>query len=174
MTARAVVHGALVLMLAAGAAASAAGARAVSAQPAPPRPSAPAPLLAAARQLVLVTTPDWDTVRGTLEVFERADAGAWTPALALRSPVTIVVGRSGLAWDPSVVPPVAGPVKREGDGRSPAGVFALGTAFGFSTAADARWLKLPYREVTPTLECVDDAASADYNRLVDRAAVTPD
>jgi D-alanyl-D-alanine dipeptidase len=132
-------------------------------------------LLAAARQLVLVTTPDWNTVGGTLEVFERPDAGAWTAArAAARAPVPIVVGKSGLAWDPALAAPVTGPVKQEGDGRSPAGVFALGAAFGFARPADARWLKLPYLEVTPTLECVDDAGSADYNRLVDRATVTPD
>jgi L,D-peptidoglycan transpeptidase YkuD (ErfK/YbiS/YcfS/YnhG family) len=114
-------------------------------------------------------------VRGTLETFERTAGGAWQAVRGRgRGATTIVVGKSGTAWDPAIVAPVPGPVKAEGDGRSPAGVFALGTAFGFAKAADARWLKLPYTEVTSTLECVDDPASADYNRLVDRASVTPD
>ncbi len=86
----------------------------------------------------------------------------------------IVVGKQGTAWDPAVVPPVPGPIKAEGDGRSPAGVFSFGPAFGFARGADAAWLKLSYVEVSPTLECVDDPASAAYNTLVDRAAVEVD
>jgi D-alanyl-D-alanine dipeptidase len=153
---------ALVAAIGAGATASAGGARPVSATE----------LLTTARQMVLVTTPDWNSVAGSLRTFERPAPGQpWT---AVRAEVPIVVGKNGTAWDPGLVPPVAGPVKTEGDGRSPAGVFALGTAFGFARAAEARWLKVPYAEVTPTLECVDDSASADYNRLVDRASTTPD
>lgn len=155
----------VVVAIGAGATASAGGARPVSA----------ADLLAAARQMVLVTTPDWNTVQGTLRVYERAGTGPWLPArVAGGAPIAIVVGKSGTAWDPGVVPPVAGPVKAEGDGRSPAGVFALGAAFGFVRAADAKWTKLAYTELTPTIECVDDAGSGYYNTLTDRAAVTPD
>ena len=156
---------ALVVTIGAGATASAGGARPVS----------PAELLDAARQMVLVTTPDWNTVQGTLRVYERAGTGPWTPArVGGGAPIAIVVGKSGTAWDPAMVPPVAGPVKAEGDGRSPAGVFALGTAFGFAKAADARWTKLGYTELTPTIECVDDIGSGYYNTLTDRAAVSVD
>ncbi len=173
---------ALVVLCGAGATASAGGARAISAQAAPERPASPARLLTTARQMVLVTTPDWNAVQGRLEIFERAATGAWAPArvrsanrgTAAPTSITIVVGKSGTAWDPAIVAPIPGPVKAEGDGRSPAGVFALRTAFGFAPARDVTRLKLPYTEVTPTLECVDDPASADYNRLVDRASVTPD
>lgn len=155
----------------AGAPASAGGARPVSA----------ATLLASAKQMLVVTTPGWNAVTGTLAGYERGPDGAWREvrwraagSSAAVTRVAIVVGRSGLAWDPAVAPPVAGPTKAEGDGRSPAGVFGLGTAFGFVRAAEAAWLKLPYREVTPSLECVDDPASEFYNTLTDRAAVEPD
>lgn len=166
---RRVLLAALVVGGVAGATASAGGARPVSA----------ATLLASARQLIVVTTPDWSSVRGTLHAFDRGADGHWAPArLAGRDAaargVPIVVGKNGTAWDPAVAPPVKGPIKAEGDGRSPAGVFALGTAFGFARAADAAWLKLPYVEVTPTLECVDDPASGAYNTLADRAAIEPD
>ncbi len=167
-----VLFAALVAGCVAGAPASAGGARPVST----------AALLASARQMLVVTTSGWNDVSGTLVGFERGADGAWRevrwrtderPATTLRE-VTIVVGKSGTAWDPAVVAPVPGPIKQEGDGRSPAGVFALGTAFGFAKAAEASWLKLPYREITPTLECVDDPASEFYNTLTDRAAVEPD
>ncbi len=163
---------ALVLGLLAGASVLAGGAR----------PPSPASLLASARQMLVVTTPDWTSVRGTLFGFERRRDGAWGAARwaagARRDEaahgVPIVVGTEGTAWDPGVVAPVAGPIKAEGDGRSPAGVFALGTAFGFSPAAEAAWLTLPYRAITPTLECVDDPASEFYNTLTERGSVAVD
>ena len=131
----------------------------------------PAPrVLEAARQLLVVTTIDWDAVAGELRRYQRASAdGTWQ---AVGVPVGIVVGKSGTAWDPAVRPSIPGPIKREGDGRSPAGAFALGTAFGLAPPAEASWLRLPYVQEVATLECVDDAASAHYNRLVDRAAVS--
>jgi D-alanyl-D-alanine dipeptidase len=131
-------------------------------------PALPEPL-AEARQLLLVTTPDWNTVAGELRRFERAEPGAsWTPVAA---PVRIVVGRNGMAWDPTREPVLEGPTKREGDGRSPAGVFTLGTAFGLADPGEAGWLKLPYVQEVATLECVDDPGSRHYNQLVDRATV---
>jgi len=144
-------------------------ARAAAPSTAATDPGAPPALLRAAEQLLVVTTPNWDTVAGELRRYARRGTDtAWQPVGA---PVTIVVGRSGTAWDPALTPVVPGPVKREGDGRSPAGVFALGTAFGLAAPAEAAWLRLPYVQEIPTLECVDDPASVHYNRLVDRATV---
>jgi D-alanyl-D-alanine dipeptidase len=136
---------------------------------APTDPSGPPALLRDAEQLLVVVTPDWDTVTGELRRYERpSPSGDWR---AVGAPVTIVVGKSGTAWDPALTPVVPGPVKREGDGRSPAGVFALGSAFGLAAPAEAAWLTLPYVQEVPTLECVDDPASVHYNRLVDRSTV---
>ena len=130
------------------------------------------PLLARARQMVLVITPGWDAVAGELRRFERRPEAAWTPAGAA---ARIVVGRSGVAWDPAADRVTPGPIKREGDGRAPAGVFALGTAFGFAANAEAAWLKLPYLPVTEGIECIDDPASAVYNQIVDRRRIaSPD
>ncbi|HEX8557816.1 MAG TPA: L,D-transpeptidase family protein [Pyrinomonadaceae bacterium] len=130
----------------------------------------PAPL-DRARQLIVVTTRDWDAVGGVLRRFERRGAGrAWTQVGA---DVPVAVGRTGLAWGVGVAGagPAGGPRKREGDGKAPAGVFRLGRAFGFAPRAQAAWLRTPYTELTPTTECVDDAASRHYNRIVDRAAL---
>ncbi|GJG85899.1 hypothetical protein tb265_10800 [Gemmatimonadetes bacterium T265] len=135
-----------------------------------------------ARQLVVVTTAGWDTTAGVLRRYTRADAaGRWR---AVGAPVPVVVGRAGLAWDAGAVavaataaPPAgasaaaaSGPRKREGDGRSPAGVFPLDTAFGFA-GRSALGARLPYVALGPQSECVDDSASAYYNTVVDRAAV---
>ncbi len=150
--------------------------RAPSTVPAPtpvaPVPSvAPASPLGASRQLVVVVTPAWDSTSGTLRRFERGDTGApWKP---VGEPVPVVVGRTGLAWDAgSPLPPAGAQVKREGDGRSPAGAFPLETAFGFEPAAAASWVRMPYLSLTPGTECVDDDVSSHYNTLVDRTAVS--
>jgi L,D-peptidoglycan transpeptidase YkuD (ErfK/YbiS/YcfS/YnhG family) len=126
--------------------------------------------LAGSRQVVLVTTPAWDSARGTLRRFERKGAGAgWTQ---VGGEFAVVVGRSGLGWGAGVVEAGgAGPSKREGDGRAPAGVFPLTRAFGFAGAGEAAWLRVPYTPLPPSVECVDDAASAHYNRVVDRSDV---
>lgn len=131
-----------------------------------------------ARQLLVVTTPGWDAVEGTLQRYERGSQVE--PWRRVGAPVAIVVGKTGLAWGIGV--PVAAvdglrmagdPVKKEGDGRSPAGVFRLGTAFGVAEQP-LEGLKLGYVPLTPTVECVDDGASHSYNRLVDRGKVAVD
>lgn len=126
--------------------------------------------LAGSRQLILVTTPDWSSVRGTLRRFERRGTRAeWTQ---VGEAFDIVVGRNGLGWGAGLVETEgAGPSKREGDGRAPAGIFRLTRAFGFASAGDAEWLRVPYTPLTPGVECVDDTASAQYNRVVDRSGV---
>lgn len=126
--------------------------------------------LAGAEQLVVVVTPDWNATEGTLRRFARTDAdGAWRPEGDV---IPIVVGRTGLAWgDETLRADASQPVKREGDGKSPAGAFPLDTAFGFAPRADLSWMRLPYVALTPTSDCVDDEASAYYNTVVDRAAV---
>jgi D-alanyl-D-alanine dipeptidase len=129
----------------------------------------PPPLLQSARQLILVVTPDWNAVQGSLRRFERpGPAEPWRPVGA---PGAIVVGKNGTARDPLMTPAIPGPTKQEGDGRSPAGVFSLGRAFGFASPPDAAWLKLPYVPVVEGVECVDDPASTVYNQIVDRRTV---
>lgn len=128
----------------------------------------PAPL-ARSRQLIVVTTRDWAEVGGTLRRFERRGLkGAWAQA---GEAVRVVVGRNGLGWGVGLSEAAAaGPSKKEGDGKAPAGVFALGPAFGFATRAEASWLRLSYTPLTPSVECVDDVASRRYNLIVDREA----
>lgn len=146
-----------------------AGTHVPSAPVTPAAQRAPTPL-DGARQMVLVVTPGWDSTAGTLRRFEReSDGKAWRPVGAV---VPIVVGRTGVAWDDSQVRAEAGePVKREGDGRSPAGAFALDTAFGFDVRQIVSWVRLPYVQLRTTTECVDDSRSVHYNTIVNRDSV---
>ena len=113
-----------------------------------------------AQQLVLVVTPDWNATRGTLRTYTRDGAG-WR-AESLVTPVTI--GRSGAAWGAGLHPAQNdGPTKHEGDGRSPAGVFAIGTAFGY---APSEPLAMPYRALDAEDYCIDVSGSPFYNHIV--------
>ena len=64
-----------------------------------------------------------------------------------------------------------GPEKHEGDGKAPAGIFALGPAFGYAPADSVRWIRLPYVHSRPSVKCVDDPASVRYNRLVNQDTI---
>lgn len=132
----------------------------------PPPETVPAGL-AEARQLVLVVTPSWDAPYGTLRAYYRGMTGAtWGQALP-ETPVG--VGRSGLGWGRGLHggPRSDGPAKREGDGRAPAGAFSLPQAYAAPGAPGSPGF--PVRTITPALQCVDDTASAHYNRVVDAA-----
>ena len=70
------------------------------------------------------------------------------------SPMRAMVGRSGIA-----------PLneKREGDGRTPSGTYALVLAFGYAPSIGT---KLSYRQTTQNDFWVDDVNSSQYNQWV--------
>lgn len=132
---------------------------------------AASPIPPQSRQLVLAVTPGWDHTQGRVVLYERPGSGtAWRQIADLGS---ASFGRSGLAWGRGLHPPAQdGPLKKEGDGRSPAGVFLLRGAAGY--APDRPALRIPYREATGGLRCVDDARSRFYNQWVVEGAVEKD
>ena len=63
-----------------------------------------------------------------------------------------------------------GPKKIEGDNRAPAGVFNLGTAFGYAERAPFKtW---PYLPLTTDIVAVDDPQSRHYNQLIDTRKIS--
>lgn len=138
-------------------------------------PAGASPVPATARQLIVGVVDGWDAVPVQLARYERSsDGGAWTPA----GPGWTGVVGSGVAWGRGLHgegPPAGqtGPQKQEGDGRSPAGVFALNGAYGYAKAppAGARW---SYTPVDASWHCVDDSASKVYGTIVDADEVAKD
>ncbi|GEM_PF-304797 len=127
--------------------------------------------LSSIKELLVVTTKGWNTSTGLLHRFERADTqSAWNE---FGPPIPAVIGRNGLGWGRGLTTPgnLPGPIKHEGDGRSPAGVFRLSSAFGLAEPAQASAIRLPYQPLTSLIECVDDVKSVHYNSIVDRGRV---
>ena len=116
------------------------------------------------RQLVLVTTPAWDSNHGTLQSYERS-ADGWRQ-VGVAAPV--MIGRAGAAWGLGLHSAQPGVQKREGDGRAPAGVFAIGSAFGYASNANTA---LPYAAMQASHYCIDVNESPLYNRIVDADVV---
>jgi L,D-peptidoglycan transpeptidase YkuD (ErfK/YbiS/YcfS/YnhG family) len=69
-------------------------------------------------------------------------------------PFDAVIGRNGFAPQGE---------KREGDGRTPSGIYPLKTAFGYDETIKT---KMPYRQALADDIWVDDPNAADYNHWV--------
>lgn len=120
------------------------------------------------------TTADWDAVTAELRLWQR-DGATWKQVGdAWRG----VVGRAGTGWGSGLhgrgAPSGhAGPIKHEGDGRSPAGVFALTSTFGYASAAP-EGSTIGYQQLDANWKCVDDPASREYNKILDERTTTID
>jgi D-alanyl-D-alanine dipeptidase len=129
------------------------------------------PIVKTVTQLVVVRSADFDAWRAELQRYARSASGAWQ---AVSEPISVVLGRAGYAWGDGVHGSGApdgrpGPLKREGDGRSPAGVFAIGTVHGYAAKAPEGSL-LAYEQASAQQRCVDDPRAAEYNRIVEAGA----
>ncbi len=101
------------------------------------------------QQLVVVRVADWQANTGTLQRFERT--GDHWQAIAV--PFAVSIGKNGSAWGMGLHPPQnTGPQKIEGDGKAPAGIFSIGTGFGYASALNT---KLDYQAMTDTDWSVD-------------------
>ncbi len=119
-------------------------------------------------QLLIVTSESWRADHGILSRWEKR-GGHWRQ---VGRSVPVLLGKNGMAWGRGIDGKIAGkgPVKREGDGRSPAGIFGLPFLFG-EGESDFRY---PYRRMTRFSRCVDDPRSRSYNRIVDRRKAAAD
>ena len=139
----------------------------VTAQVKKPGPAAVKVPFAESLQAVLVTTKDWNTTIGVARLYERkTQRDKWK---AVGESFPIVVGRTGLAWSQDSAPERATEFKKEGDGKSPAGMFPL--TFAFGSAVKPEQLTFPYTRLEAQTECVDDVNSTHYNKVVGRQKV---
>ncbi|MDA0767515.1 MAG: hypothetical protein O3A92_11915, partial [Verrucomicrobia bacterium] len=110
-------------------------------------------------QAVVGLTSSWDSSTITVLLYQK-DGDTWQK---IAGPWTGRCGKTGLAWGKGIHPSLKGTTKREGDWRTPAGVFSIGGAWGYD-ASIKKHPKLFYRKVTPRDLWVEDPASPHYNR----------
>lgn len=120
------------------------------------------------RQLIVVIAETMDGPNAKLYRFERNSSSAtWQP---YQSEFPVIIGKNGLGWSSQALRESAssGTVKAEGDGKSPAGIFELGPAFGFQSVSESGIQNYPYIEITQMTECIDDPASGYYNTILSK------
>ena len=120
------------------------------------------------KQLIVVTTKNWSTPSGVLQRYEKTDK-AWHK---VGKDIDIKLGRNGLGWGIGLhtTPKDAKIIKKEGDGKAPAGIFSLKQAFGYNPFV----VDYPYEVYKSTDHCVDDVNSKLYNKIVDSKKVKRD
>jgi len=126
-------------------------------------------ILIKSSQLIVVETPNWSSKFGTLKRYNRVD-GKWQ---RVGEVVNVIIGRNGLGWGVGLhtTPKDAKYIKKEGDGRSPAGVFSLKSGFGYEDLN----ITYPYKIYnTKNYHCVDDSNSIYYNKIVDSTKIKRD
>ena len=119
-------------------------------------------------QLLVVTTKDWQSPDAILQRYERVKKG-WR---SVGKGFPVITGKNGLGWGRGIhqIPSDAKIVKKEGDGKAPAGIFRLKNAFGYQPFEIA----YPYKVYRETDHCVDDGKSRWYNHIVDSTKVKQD
>lgn len=120
---------------------------------------------------MLVVTESFTDNQARLRRLARGKDGTWRP---VGDAVAVTIGKNGLAWGRGLSgePPVGGPVKVEGDGRSPAGVFSFSTAFAYQPEDLWKPTKMPMHRVTAATICVESINSVSYNRILDETPET--
>jgi D-alanyl-D-alanine dipeptidase len=119
------------------------------------------------KQLIVVSTKNWSTPNGTLQRYEKTNK--WRK---VGNAIDIKLGRNGLGWGIGLhsIPINAKHIKKEGDGKAPAGIFSLKQAFGYNPFV----VEYPYEVYTARDHCVDDINSKLYNKIVDSTKVKRD
>ncbi len=97
-------------------------------------------------QLILVAA---DGSSCKLYTYEKGEDGIWQKVLGTRGHI----GRNGITSG-----------KKEGDGKTPAGIYDLGFAFGHDASPTNNY---DYRSITSDSYWIDDPDSAHYNRWVE-------
>jgi L,D-peptidoglycan transpeptidase YkuD (ErfK/YbiS/YcfS/YnhG family) len=116
-------------------------------------------LLFSSQQIVLVVADDFTTSQAKLYFYEDTKQ--------LYS-IQVNIGRNGLAWglgERNFAHKKGDPIKYEGDGKAPAGVFKLTNIFGYGYNEN---FKLPFLHTSKELICVDDSRNNFYNQIIQK------
>ncbi|GAB6257223.1 L,D-transpeptidase family protein [Peribacillus sp. N1] len=99
------------------------------------------------KQVVSVTGKAMSDTKVTIQTYEKKQ-GEWRRAL---KKMEGVIGKNGFTKS-----------KKEGDGKSPVGIYSFGTSFGSGTKPTG--MKMGYKKTTKYDYWIDDQTSNDYNK----------
>ncbi len=110
------------------------------------------------KQLIVVTTKDMNSTSGILQRYEKSQK--WQK---VGEKVEVILGQNGLAFGRGICKlNQVDNLKIEGDKKSPAGIFELGSAFGY----ESEKFKYEYIQSSKNLKCIDDSNSINYNKIL--------
>jgi len=131
----------------------------------------PSPIPSRTRQLLLVRSASWSANVGSLQRYQREPNASWQ---AVGKPQQVNLGKRGMAWGRGLHPAQPGPVKVEGDNRTPAGAFRLGSLFGYAPERPANSAAdYPYIHIGVSTVCIENTDSPLYNEIIDAAPTAP-
>jgi len=109
--------------------------------------------LVASEQLIVVLSSELNATTAVMQRYEKQEQ--WSP---IGGKTSVTLGRSGLGYIAFKTP-----LKNEGDGRSPSGIFPITAAFGYDQNTT---IKLPYWHADENLYCIDDINDSRYNKML--------
>ena len=123
--------------------------------------ASPQPIPASCRAVLVAQPESWDSQSSLLQLYRRITSTS--PWSSTGAPIQVHLGRRGLAWGRGLHPIQPGIQKKEGDKKSPAGLFELGSIlYGYDTQAGLPHWR--YRQVTDRDLWIEDPSSPLYNR----------
>ena len=114
------------------------------------------------KQLLLGIAPGWNSSHVTLAFYERGPLGKWNKVDSWKGRL----GKNGLAWGLGLHDiPAGAKMKKEGDGRTPAGIFDIGVgAWGYAASSTIkRNPKLFYHQITTRSLWFEEGDASTYN-----------
>jgi L,D-peptidoglycan transpeptidase YkuD (ErfK/YbiS/YcfS/YnhG family) len=114
------------------------------------------------KQLLVVSVDNVTQNYAELLSFEKDGSNHWKKVF---KPIPVMLGRNGVGLGLGLHPSQSNIIeKKEGDGKSPLGLFRLTHIFGYALRPVSS--KMPYITATKSLHCVDDSNSKLYNQIV--------
>jgi D-alanyl-D-alanine dipeptidase len=127
-------------------------------------------------QLILVTTPNWTSYKAKINIYEK-DGINWKK---VKGDIKAVIGKNGMGWGKGIYNPedaINNTFRKEGDKRTPAGIFTISTVFGLNKVLEAKKelnIKYPYIELTENTRCIGESKSKFYNEIVEQDKISKD
>jgi len=121
--------------------------------------------LSESTQLINIKAIDWNGPEALMQWWNRdTNRDEWK---FVNEPIEVVVGKNGLEWGQNLIPVPDNitSLKKEGDMKTPAGLFGLCFAFGYEANPRIKW---PYLPLNENFVGVDDPDSRYYNCIVDQ------